>query len=58
VFVRNATVGNNVVIRSVVRTLQPGDSILTLSVAYGEQLELLDVVGRMPHSRRLMVFMA
>lgn len=36
VFLRNATVGNNTIIKSVVSTLKPGDSILTLSVAYGK----------------------
>ena len=35
VFVPNATVGNNAVIQSVVRTLKKGDSILMLSLAYG-----------------------
>ena len=38
VFVQNATTGNNAVIRSVVKTLKPGDSILTTSVTYGEHL--------------------
>lgn len=35
VFVENATTGNNAVIRSVVKTLTPGDSILMTSFAYG-----------------------
>ena len=34
-FVRNATTGNSTVIRSVVATLKPGDSMIMLSVAYG-----------------------
>ena len=37
VFVQNASTGNNAVIQSVLRTLKPGDSILTTSVAYGER---------------------
>ncbi len=35
VFVENATTGNNAVIRSVAKTLKPGDSILMTSFAYG-----------------------
>ena len=35
VLVPNATVGNNTVVQSVVRTLKPGDSILMLNLAYG-----------------------
>jgi len=36
VFIRNATVGNTTIIQQVVKTLNPGDSILTLTVAYGK----------------------
>ncbi len=43
VFVRNATVGNNAIIKSVVSTLKPGDSILTLSVAYGKGTALSSI---------------
>lgn len=36
VFVQNATTGINAVIRSIVKTFQPGDSILLLDIAYGK----------------------
>lgn len=35
VFVQNATTGINAVIRSIVKTFQPGDSILLLDMVYG-----------------------
>lgn len=36
VFVQNATTGINAVIRSIVKTFQPGDSILLLDIVYGK----------------------
>ena len=38
VFVPNATTGINTVVQSVIKTFQPGASILTLNLAYGSSI--------------------